>query len=218
MEKRSRKLVRDVRRSGRATNHDTCDSCREGGDLLCCDHCPAAFHLQCWSVPCACTAPLPGGRNRGPRTSNPRGDATVGSASRVLFREQTEGCWRLKMETGPSLFTLWRPRCSLSPSPALSPLSLTLSFSLSLSPPLDLPLSLPPLLQQRHLTAFRAALSAAPTPTIVLRGGCVASSDAQGVFLPLPEHLYQRFLKLLALIRPGQSEHGACCAAARVPA
>ncbi|KAG7235003.1 hypothetical protein INR49_003202 [Caranx melampygus] len=30
VEKRNRKLVRDVRRSGRATNHDTCDSCREG--------------------------------------------------------------------------------------------------------------------------------------------------------------------------------------------
>lgn len=47
-EKRSRKPEKEPRRSGRATNHDSCDSCKEGGDLLCCDHCPAAFHLQCW--------------------------------------------------------------------------------------------------------------------------------------------------------------------------
>ncbi|XP_064892978.1 PHD finger protein 12 isoform X2 [Columba livia] len=48
-EKKSRRLEKEPRRSGRATNHDSCDSCKEGGDLLCCDHCPAAFHLQCWS-------------------------------------------------------------------------------------------------------------------------------------------------------------------------
>lgn len=47
-EKRSRRPEKEPRRSGRATNHDSCDSCKEGGDLLCCDHCPAAFHLQCW--------------------------------------------------------------------------------------------------------------------------------------------------------------------------
>ncbi|KAL0597284.1 PHD finger protein 12 [Plecturocebus cupreus] len=33
-EKRSRKPEKEPRRSGRATNHDSCDSCKEGGDLL----------------------------------------------------------------------------------------------------------------------------------------------------------------------------------------
>uniref|UniRef100_A0A7M4FD84 PHD finger protein 12 n=1 Tax=Crocodylus porosus TaxID=8502 RepID=A0A7M4FD84_CROPO len=50
-DKRSRRPEREPRRSGRATNHDSCDSCKEGGDLLCCDHCPAAFHLQCCNPP-----------------------------------------------------------------------------------------------------------------------------------------------------------------------
>ncbi|KAM4796811.1 PHD finger protein 12 [Rhinophrynus dorsalis] len=50
-EKKCRRPEKEPRRSGRATNHDSCDSCKEGGDLLCCDHCPAAFHLQCCNPP-----------------------------------------------------------------------------------------------------------------------------------------------------------------------
>lgn len=36
---------------GKTLNHDCCDSCKEGGDLLCCDRCSAAFHLQCHDPP-----------------------------------------------------------------------------------------------------------------------------------------------------------------------
>ncbi|RWS12711.1 hypothetical protein B4U79_11049 [Dinothrombium tinctorium] len=35
----------------RTTNHEYCDYCKEGGDLLCCDRCPAAFHLSCNDPP-----------------------------------------------------------------------------------------------------------------------------------------------------------------------
>ncbi|XP_050409401.1 PHD finger protein 12 [Patella vulgata] len=49
--RRRRDRAREHRRHGRAVNHDCCDSCKEGGDLLCCDRCPAAFHLQCHDPP-----------------------------------------------------------------------------------------------------------------------------------------------------------------------
>ncbi|KAH8289556.1 hypothetical protein KR054_007161 [Drosophila jambulina] len=39
------------RRPGRGHNHDYCDSCEEGGNLLCCDRCPSSFHLQCHDPP-----------------------------------------------------------------------------------------------------------------------------------------------------------------------
>lgn len=32
-------------------NHDTCDSCNEAGNLICCDYCCASFHLTCHDPP-----------------------------------------------------------------------------------------------------------------------------------------------------------------------
>ncbi|XP_053372369.1 PHD finger protein 12 [Clarias gariepinus] len=92
-EKRSRKLERSSRRAGRATNHDTCDSCREGGDLLCCDHCPAAFHLQC------CNPPLS-------REMLPPGDwmchrCTVRKKKREQKKEQINGLMQAKQTPSP---------------------------------------------------------------------------------------------------------------------
>ena len=42
---------RDVNDKLTSLNHQMCDSCREGGNLLCCDRCPASFHLICCDPP-----------------------------------------------------------------------------------------------------------------------------------------------------------------------
>ncbi|XP_035211404.1 PHD finger protein 12-like [Stegodyphus dumicola] len=49
--KKKKDRERRYRRPGRTVNHDSCDSCKEGGDLICCDRCPAAFHLTCHDPP-----------------------------------------------------------------------------------------------------------------------------------------------------------------------
>lgn len=38
------------KRPGKGHNHDCCDACNEGGDLICCDRCPSSFHLGCQYV------------------------------------------------------------------------------------------------------------------------------------------------------------------------
>lgn len=44
----AREAASNYRRPIRTVNRENCDACKEGGDLLCCDTCPSAFHLQCW--------------------------------------------------------------------------------------------------------------------------------------------------------------------------
>eukprot|EP00111_Clytia_hemisphaerica_P017375 TCONS_00051404-protein len=53
-ESKRRQAAREAalnRRTIRTVNRDSCDACKEGGDLLCCDTCPTSLHLQCCDPP-----------------------------------------------------------------------------------------------------------------------------------------------------------------------
>ncbi|XP_052800877.1 PHD finger protein 12-like isoform X2 [Mya arenaria] len=49
--RKQRRGPKEFKKHGKAINHDYCDSCEEGGDLVCCDRCPVSYHLQCHDPP-----------------------------------------------------------------------------------------------------------------------------------------------------------------------
>jgi hypothetical protein len=49
-EEYKKKPPNPFKRAGKS-NHDTCDSCSEAGNLICCDYCTASFHLSCHDPP-----------------------------------------------------------------------------------------------------------------------------------------------------------------------
>jgi len=33
--------------NGKVTNHNYCDVCFGGGEIVCCDKCPKSYHIKC---------------------------------------------------------------------------------------------------------------------------------------------------------------------------
>lgn len=39
--------VDNLKHPGKVINHDYCDECSGGGEIICCDKCPKSYHLNC---------------------------------------------------------------------------------------------------------------------------------------------------------------------------
>lgn len=90
-------------------NHDYCDECGNGGNLVCCDGCPAAYHTWCIGVQDA--SMLPGEAAILPRV---RGHEGRGRRSRV----ETQWRWATAVLRATSIPFLLAPAAPLAASAA----------------------------------------------------------------------------------------------------
>lgn len=84
------------KRSKGGINHDYCDACEEGGELICCDQCPSSFHLNCHDPPLE-EEEIPNGKwlcNYCTQTAKnegvvPKKERTASTASQEISRAST---------------------------------------------------------------------------------------------------------------------------------
>ncbi|KAM6162801.1 autoimmune regulator [Erethizon dorsatum] len=126
-------------------NEDECAVCRDGGELICCDGCPRAFHLACLSPP---LQEIPSGTWRCSCCLQGRGQQTPGQAQEPRPPEPPAETLILQGPQASSEDLRALPR-----EPHLDP---TLSYTHLLAPPSAAPL---PMLEPSGL---RPVLSAVP--------------------------------------------------------